>query len=139
MNRTRGRLLLAVGALVMLVICPASGDEKGKQGKKKPDEASVWMTKKLEFSQKILQGLTKGDFELIRKNADAMIVVGYLESWDRSSIPEYKKQLKAFEQANKELVRHAEKENIGEATKAYTKLVVSCVECHSVVRDAKKK
>jgi mono/diheme cytochrome c family protein len=120
-----------------LPICPAGDDKKG--GGKDPDKASLWMTKKLEFSQKILRGLTMGDFEMARKNADAMVVVGYLESWDRAGTPEYKKQLKSFESANKELVRQAEMKDIGAATRAYAQLVVSCIECHNVVRDAKKK
>jgi hypothetical protein len=130
-----------VVAAALLPICPAGEGKKGggKAGGKGPDEASVWMTKKLEFSQKILRGLTMGDFELVRKNADAMIVVGYLERWDREGIPAYRKQMKSFETANKELVRQAEKKDMTAATRAYTQLIVSCVECHTIVRDAKKK
>lgn len=124
-------------AFALLPICPASEDRKG--GVKKDDKASIWMTKKLEFSQKILHGLTKGDCEMVRQNADEMIVVGYLESWDRASLPAYRKQLKAFENANKELVRQAERKNMNLATRAYTRLVISCIECHNVVRDAKAK
>jgi hypothetical protein len=123
-------------SFLLLSICPAG---ESTRDKKAADEASLWMTKKLEFSQKILQGLTKGDFELVRKNADAMIVVGYLEKWDREGMPAYKKQLKSFESANKELVRQAEKKNMNAATRAYTQLVVSCIECHNIVRDTKKK
>ena len=141
MKNARCWLPALVVAVTLLPTCPAGDDKKGggKKGGKDSDKASVWMTKKLEFSQKILQGLTQGDFEMVRKNADAMVVVGYLESWDRAGMPEYKKQLKSFESANKELVRQAEKKNISAATRAYTQLVVSCIECHNVVRDAKKK
>ena len=133
MKNARFWLAAGVAALTFLPFCPAA-DKKGGQ-----DKASVWMTKKLEFSQKILQGLTMGDFEMVRKNADSMAVVGYLESWDRAAMPEYRKQTKAFDSANKELVRQAEKKDVKAATRAYTQLVVSCVECHSVVRDAKRK
>jgi hypothetical protein len=141
MKRARFGTASLLVAVTLLPICPAGAGDKagGKKDGRKPDEASVWMIKKLEFSQKILQGLTKGDFELVRKNADAMVVVGYLEKWDRGEMPEYKKQLKTFEDANKELVRQAEKKDVGAATRAYTRLVVSCVECHSIIRDAKKK
>jgi hypothetical protein len=141
MSTTRFGLAAAVGMALLLPLGVA-GDER-ESGEKKAgrgdDKASVWMTKKLDFSQKILQGLTKGDFELVRKNADAMIVVGYLEKWDRAAIPTYRQQMKAFEEANKDLIRQADKEDVQAATRAYTKLVVSCVECHTVVRDAKKK
>jgi hypothetical protein len=141
MNNMRFGLASLVLMAALLPLCPAGYNKRGegKKGVREPDKASVWMTKKLEFSQKILHGLTKGDFELVRKNADAMIVVGYLEKWDRAAIPEYKRQLKAFEDANKELIRQADKEDVQAATRAYAKLVVSCVECHTVVRDTKKK
>ena len=38
----------------------------------------------------------------------------------------------------KELIRQAERKNVSGATLAYTQLVSSCVQCHTVVRDAKK-
>jgi len=102
------------------------------------DKASVWMTKKLEYSQKILAGLTKEDFEMISKNADAMTVVTYLENWDRAGRADYRKQLRVFETANKDLVRHAGAKDLKAATRTYTQLIQSCVECHIVIRDARK-
>lgn len=141
MSDMRFGLASLVLMITLLPVCPADVVRKGdgKKPAREPDKASVWMTRKLEFSQKILQGLTKGDFELIRKNADAMTVVNYLENWDRAGSPEYRKQLKEFESANKDLVRQAGNKDVVAATRAYTRLVVSCVECHTVVRDAKKK
>lgn len=128
--------------VVVLSFCPADagGQPAGKAKKGTPrDEASVWMTKKLEFSQKILAGLTQGDFALVRKNADAMLVVGYLEKWDRARLPEYRKQLRLFEDSNKALLRAADHRDIKGATRAYAQLVISCVECHNVVRDVQGK
>src|SRR5437867_2273066 len=127
-------------ALAVLSICPAGAQEK-KPGKARKaggaDEASIWMTRKLECSQNVLAGLTSGDFEKVRKNADAMLVVTYLEKWDRADLPAYRRQLRSFEAANKDLIRQAGDKDIKAATRAYTRLIVSCVECHSVVRDAK--
>jgi len=141
MKTTSGGLLSLVIAFSLLSTCPAGEDQQAgkKKGDGKTDEASVWMTKKLELSKKILQGLTTGDFKMVEKNAGAMIAVNYLEEWDRSSMPAYRKQLKAFAGANKELVKQAKKKDVTAATKAYTQLVMSCVECHTVIRDAKKK
>lgn len=100
-------------------------------------DASVWMTKKLEYSKHVLDGLTHGDFALVRKNAEAMQVVGYLEMWDRADLPEYRRQVRYFEAANRELIRQATAKNINGATLAYTQLTLSCVQCHTVVRDAR--
>jgi hypothetical protein len=133
MKTTLCGLAAAAAALALLSVCAAAPDKPDRR-----DEASLWMTRKLEYSQKVLAGLTAGDFEKVRKNADAMLVVGYLEKWDRGALPEYRRQLKSFDAANKELIRKARDKDVRAATKAYTQLIVSCVECHAVVRDAKK-
>lgn len=129
--------LLMMALALWLLVGPLVAQEK--QPKNDKDKASLWMAKKLEYSQKILTGLTRADFDMVKTNADAMLVVGFLESWDRADLPSYKKQLKGFEKANKDLVRQAEAKDIDAATSAYSRLIVSCVECHKVVRDAKKK
>ena len=90
------------------------------------------------FGRWIIYCLTKGDFEQIKKHAEAMQVITYLEKWDRADLPEYKRQLSYFEEANKDLIRHAGNRNIQGATVAYNLLTVSCVHCHNVVRDVKK-
>jgi hypothetical protein len=127
-------------ALVVLSLGPATAQEK-RPGKKKDDsaEASIWMKRKLEHSQKILAGLTRGDFQMIEKSAEAMRVVSYLAQWDAADRPEYKRQVRYFDDANKELIRQARNKNLNGATLAYTQLTLSCVQCHTVVRDVKKK
>lgn len=129
-------------ALVLLVVCPVQGrDRVPKKDSKTSDEdkASVWMKKKLYLSQQILAALTKEDFEMVRKNADGLLVVGYLEKWDRAKLPEYRRQIRFFEDATKQLIHQAEKKNLSGATLAYTQMTMSCVHCHAVVRDVKKK
>lgn len=129
--------LACLVALAGLPVCPAAE----KQPVKKPTrtEASIWMQKKLEYSQKILAGLTKADFAMIEKNAESMRVIGYLEASDRADLPEYKRQLQYFYDANKELIRQSGKKNISGATLAYTQVTNSCVQCHMVLRDSRKK
>jgi len=130
-------LLLAVLAVEYV---PAAGPLSAAD--KKADErlkTNLWMTKKLEFSQKILAGLTKGDFDLIEQNAGEMYAVGYLEKWDMADLPDYRRHVKTFDMLNKDLMRHAKDKDVKAATQTYTKLIASCVECHQVVRSAKKK
>ena len=126
-------------ALAVLSVSTVGADEK-KADKKKADkkEASIWMQKKLEHSQKILAGLTEADFDKIQTSAGQMQVLNFLEEWDRGKIPEYRRQLKYFSDANAELIRQAGKKNLGGATLAFTQLTLSCVHCHNVVRDVKK-
>jgi hypothetical protein len=125
-------LALAIGCS-LLVTCgrPAVADEK----------PTDWMKQKLEMSQHILAGLTKGDFEAVEANAQKMNVVNYMEKLvaaDQPHYKEYMRQLNSFETANRELLRQASKKNIEGSTLAYMQLTVSCVHCHRVVRDAKK-
>src|SRR5262245_40471326 len=124
---------IAIGGS-LLVTCgrPAVADEK----------PSDWMKQKLEMSQNILAGLTKGDFDAVETNAQKMNVVNHLEKLvaaDQPHYKEYMRQLAAFESANRELLRQSGKKNIEGSTLAYVQLTVSCVQCHRVVRDAKKK
>jgi cytochrome c556 len=131
-------LLTLMAVIVMLAdffVCPLDGQTK------KPRErvqASVWMEKKLEFSQNILAALTEANFAEIEGNAENMNFVGYLEKWERGGQPDYKRHVTYFEFANQELIRHAKAKNIDGATLAYNQLTTSCVQCHKIVRDAKK-
>jgi hypothetical protein len=113
---------------------PLSGQEKSGDR----EQPSIWMKKKLEFSQNILAGLTEADFDKVRNNAQAMNFVGALEKWHRADKPDYKRQVSYFEFANLELIRQAGEKNLDGATLAYNQLTVSCVQCHKIVRDAKK-
>ena len=131
-------------ALAVLSVSTVGADEKkpdektAKEKKADKQKASIWMQKKLEHSQKILAGLTKADFEMIESSAGKMQVLNFLEEWVRGDLPEYKRQLKYFSDANAELIRQAGKKNLGGATLAYTQLTLSCVHCHNIVRDVKK-
>lgn len=130
----------AVFSLGVLFVCPSSAQRSNAQEKKpgEQDKASIWMKKKLEFSQHILAGLTEADFEKVSANAQAMNFLGYLEKWARADRPDYKRQISYFEFANQELIRQARAKNLDGATLAYNQLTVSCVQCHKIVRDGKK-
>ena len=126
-------------ALAVLSVSTVGADDKKPVAKKADKQASMtWMQRKLEHSQNILAGLTKADFEMIESSAGKMEDLNYLEQWGRDDLPEYKRQLRYFSDANKELIRQAGKKNIGGATLAYTQLTLSCVHCHNVVRDVQK-
>ena len=86
----------------------------------------------------MLAGLTKADFKAIEKNAKSMIAVGYLEKWVRADTPGYKTMLADFEYANKSLVLATRERNLDRATIAYLQLTLSCVNCHTLVRDSAK-
>ena len=133
------RLVAAsVVGLLAAATSPTNADDKPDQNQEK---ASAWMKQKLELSQNILAGLTKADFEAIELNAQRMNLVNYLEKWvagGNANYKDYMRQLSYFEMANRELLRQSRTKNIEGATLAYNQLTVSCVQCHQVVRSAKK-
>jgi cytochrome c556 len=127
--------LYAVGAVVILgllafAVRVAGGAEQ--------DEPSFWMQKKMEYSEKILAGLAKADFEAIEKNSKSMNALSQLEKWVRAGSPAYQSQLTTFRSANRSLVRMAQEKDLDGATLAFMQLTQSCVQCHKVIRDPGK-
>ena len=107
-----------------------------------PGDMDRWMALKLTSSQRIFEGLTKGDFEQMERAARRMNVMNLLEQWSRDNAvrdqSDYQGQLNAFDFATKELVRHAGDHDMDGALKAYVAMSESCVRCHQVIRDVKK-
>ena len=126
--------ILAIGMLPMISGGALNGDDQA-DGKKK---ASAWMKAKTEYTKNILVALTEGDFGKIETNATAMGASDFLEYWFRAKQPDYRKQMVFFAHANQELVRQAKAKNLAGVTLAFNQLTVSCVECHQIVRDAKR-
>ncbi len=128
---------LVTGAVLLLVLVPTAGPcSRAEQGDR--EDARTWMQKKLEYSQKILAGLTKADFDSIKRSATNMNFLGYLEKSAFAGTAGYKQQITYFEFANNELIRQAGERNLEGTTLAFTQLTMSCVQCHKLVRDAKK-
>ena len=98
------------------------------------DEPSVWMRKKLDYSKEILEGLTWGDFELVARNAEAMNDLSKFESFARGKSSRYRAQLRLFQDANREIIRQANRDNIEGVTLAFNQLTNSCVNCHKQLR-----
>ena len=132
-------VLLAVATLAIAVFAVSPlgfGDEPKKADKK--DKASIWMKTKLELSKNILEGLTRGDFDMISKNARSMNYLRYLEQWARANQEDYQRELKSFEAANEELIRQADNKSLGGTTLSFALLTGTCARCHQIVRDVKK-
>lgn len=120
-------LLISAAAVVTLAADPAK-DTKGQKAR------STLMEKKLEYTQQVLAGLTREDYDLVVKNAEAMNAMTELEKWSHADTQGYRAQLLMFEFANNEMVRLAEEKNLDGIATAYVQLTLSCVNCHKYVR-----
>lgn len=96
---------------------------------------SFWMDKKLEYSKSLLEHLTKADFENLEKEANQMRRLGRIEGFVRRRNEDYRVQLRTFEMATTELMRHARRRNIEGANLAFNQLTSSCVACHVLLRE----
>jgi len=81
--------------------------------------------------------LAIGDFEKIAENAQAMQGLSKVEWFIRGQAPGYRTQLEDFLDANKEIIKQAERDNLEGSTLAFTQLTISCVSCHKRLRESK--
>lgn len=123
---------LAVLSMV-LVVCGATqaADDPVKNGQ----SPSLWMKKKLDYSQEILAGITVADFDQVTAAASQIRTLNKIESFVKARNPAYREQLKAFQEANEEILQKAEAKDVDGAGAAFSKMTTSCIRCHKVLRD----
>ncbi|MFN0020202.1 MAG: hypothetical protein ACKVP0_18225 [Pirellulaceae bacterium] len=113
---------------------PPAKEARPPEGKIDDKNPSIWMKKKLDYSQNILAGITAEDFDKIADNARAMKGLGKFEAFVRSRNAAYTRQLQVFDEINDEMIRQADNDNVEGVTLAFTQLTVNCVNCHKVLR-----
>jgi hypothetical protein len=124
-------------ALMFLVSSQAVFAQQSDQRTESRSEKqpSGWMKLKLDYSQKILVGLAKADFDQIVQSADAMRSLTTIEGFVRGRVPGYATQLEIFKDANTELIKQAKRDNVEGAALAFTQVTLSCVNCHKKLRE----
>ena len=92
------------------------------------------MRLKLEYAQKVLEGIALEDFELIRFNAEKLKAISQSSDWQLRKSTEYQRHTGDFTRQAEALVKAAERKNVDMATVAYFQLTASCVSCHRHLR-----
>jgi len=130
------RIIVVLSLFTMLFACTLIQGEESEPEKEQTKDVSFWMKKKLELSQEILHGLAEADYDKIDKSAQTMQTLSRIEGWVRrhDSKP-YREQLRVFQQATEDLIKHAEDENLDGATISFAQLTFSCVACHKHLRE----
>ena len=101
------------------------------------DRLAVFMQAKLTHSEKTLEGLAKGDFELIAKHSQSISLLCVDEQWSVMKTPEYQERSNEFRRNVDAITNAARKQNLEGATLAYVSATMNCVTCHKYVREAK--
>jgi hypothetical protein len=112
-----------------------------QEGVHRPRSRAEFMRMKLEYSKKVLEGLTLEDYETISKNAKALRRLSAAAEWEVPAIPnatDYVVFTTEFQRLADEMDRKAKDKNIDGATLAYLRLTMNCVTCHKYVRQAAK-
>ncbi len=116
----------------------AQKEAKGKVEKQEAEEELTalqkLMRKKLDSSQKILEGLAIEDFDLIQKGADELGNLTKAEEWRVSNDMMYRQYSQEFRSKAFQASRMAKKSNLEGAALSYVQVTLSCVECHKWVR-----
>ena len=95
-----------------------------------------FMRPKLDHAQKVLEGLTLEDYQLISQSAKSLLQLSEAADWQVLPSPEYVRQSAEFQRVANELIRAGDQKNLDSATLAYVQLTMTCVNCHKHVRES---
>jgi hypothetical protein len=93
------------------------------------------MAKKLVHSQKILEAITLADFKKVEENANDLIEISKTSEWFAYKTPKYDLHSNEFRRAAENLIQKSKTKNQDGVVLAYLDLTMSCVRCHTYVRE----
>jgi len=100
------------------------------------DDLKALMKKKLESSQKILEGLTANNFEMVGKNAAELQRISKAVEFRILKTPQYELHSNQFGWTTETLEEMAKAKNADGAGLVYVELTLTCLKCHKHVREA---
>jgi hypothetical protein len=128
------RLLIAimlVSGLALAFEVYAQKDDANKKAR------NVLMQMKLSSAQKVLEGVAIGDFAIIEKNAEDLVITSKKAEWQVLKTPDYLRFSDEFRRHADVLAENARKKNLDGAALAYVQLTMDCVNCHKHVREVR--
>ncbi len=96
------------------------------------------MQKKLQSSQKILEGITLNNFNTIGKNASELIQISKAVEWRAVKSPQYEIYSNDFRRSAETMIQAAKDKNLDGAALAYVDMTLTCVRCHKYVREVRQ-
>ena len=104
----------------------------------KDNKVQQLMKKKLQHSQRVLEGIALNDFGLISRNAEDLIRVSKEAEWHVLKSPQYDVNSNEFRRSAVALIQAAKDKNVDGAALAYVDLTLSCVRCHKHLREVRQ-
>lgn len=112
----------------------AAIDEK-QEDDTEPTELSLFMRKKLNSSNQILEGLVVNDLDLVEQGCDELLKMSEAESWRATNDMMYMQHSREFRNSVKALRQKAKKRAIDGSALAWLDVTLNCIQCHEWVRD----
>ena len=122
---------ITLGSVLLLL---AAGLTVTSAQTRKSRATKEFMRDKLELSQKILEGLTGEDYDLIVANAQKLSAMSQEAAWQAFENPDYAQQSLLFRKQVDALSKAGRDKNLDAATLAYLRMTMSCVDYHKLVR-----
>lgn len=133
--------LVALGAisLATAVRSTQARDNKEDGGLKVAQEVTdSLMQQKLKHAQDLLSALSIGDYERMVTHSRELQRISLEARWSQPHSPAYAGYGDDFRNALERIAIAAEKQNIDGAVLNYVQVVLTCVQCHKVVREGQE-
>ncbi|MFN0050751.1 MAG: hypothetical protein ACKV0T_01080, partial [Planctomycetales bacterium] len=124
------------------VLHRADGQDKKSDKSDEPEQNNAkkaglknFMRKKLDASQKVLEGLAVEDFDLISQGAKQLKATSAAADFMVHNDPLYGQHADDFRRIAARLEKAGKEQRLEGAALAYMDMTMSCVECHKFVRN----
>jgi hypothetical protein len=95
------------------------------------------MQKKLQYAQKVLEGIALNDPDIIKHNAQELLTLSKTAEFRVLKTAPYELHANEFRRALEDVVKGAQARNIDTATLGYVDMTLACVRCHKHIREVR--
>jgi hypothetical protein len=116
---------------------PDRGGEDKAAPTQNADAMTKLMRKKLEHAQKLLEGIAINDLKKVDENAGDLMTLSKLAEFRVLKTLDYERQTNDFRRSLDDMRRGVKNKNLEAVTLAYMDMTMTCVRCHTHVRDTR--
>ncbi len=128
----------SIAALTCLALVALCWTYRGDADQQKGRTVKTIMDEKLKNAHKLLDGIALADFARITGSVEELLELSKTEEWMVYKTPSYETFNNQFQRAAGDILTKAKAKNIDGVTLAYVDLTMSCVRCHSYIREVRK-
>lgn len=125
-----GLMSLSVGLTVF-----AWGQQNGRVAEPGHEQLAGMMRAKLSSSQRVVEGLMAGDFDLIRRGGDDLIKICDAEEWRAHEDQVYTHYRSELRRSAIKLMKQADEKSLDGAAYTYMHSMTTCISCHEYCRN----